>query len=259
MAVKPRPIATTAAESLVQCMSCASSFDPEPKQVATFGETGGTGGILESLTGALGAKFASADGDYVFFDTASALVPADVDGEARPQALSQPFSSSSDVYEWRKFGIDGCTHVQGCLALITNGRGGYLNLFLGTDESGRDVFFYTDSQLTPPDNDAAGDVYDARIDGGAPPVPPRPVECEGDACSTPANLPNDVTPSSFTVSGAGNVSAPASTKPAAKAKKAKPKKAKSKKKLKHPKKARTRGKKDSGQRGKTTASSRRSK
>ena len=75
---------------------------------------------------------------------------------------------SSDVYEWRKPGIDGCDHVQGCLALITNGRGGFMNIPLGTDASGRDVFFYTNSKLGPNDNDAAGDIYDARIDGGEP-------------------------------------------------------------------------------------------
>ncbi len=204
-------------ESLIQCMSCASPFDPEPRLSALFGTTGGNGGILESKTGSPRTEFASSDGDYVFFDTPAALLRSDVDGEVAPNrenasgVESREFSLSSDVYEWRKPGVDGCVHVQGCLALITNGRGGFLNLFLGTDASGRDAFVYTRSELVPQDNDAVGDVYDARIGGGTPPPPPRPVECEGDACSTPASAPNDATPASFTFSGAGDVLGSSST------------------------------------------------
>jgi hypothetical protein len=248
-------------EGLIQCMSCASPFDPEPKQTAVFGQTGGGGGLLESRTGSPRTEFASDDGDYVFFDTASALLPSDVDGEVAPEGAGGSslehssfwFSISSDVYEWRKAGVDGCAHIQGCLALITNGRGGFLNLFLGTDKSGRDAFFFTNSELVPQDDDTAGDIYDARIGGGMPPVPPRPVECEGDACSTPASPPNDATPSSFTFSGSGNVVQPSSSKPTAKSKKPKPKK-----KPTHRKTRKKKGRKAS-KRGKTVKSSRRSK
>jgi hypothetical protein len=251
-------------ESLVQCISCASPFDPEPKQSALFGATGGGGGMLPSRTGYPKSEVASSSGDYVFFDTTAALVAADVDGEVAPSSSSedseqpsQSFSVSSDVYEWRKDGVGGCAHLQGCLALITNGRGGFMNLFLGTDESGQDAFIYTNSQLGPRDDDSAGDIYDARIDGGEPAAAPRPVECEGDACSTPLGPPDDTTPSSFTFSGAGNVLSSPSAKPAVKSKKPKPKK-----KTKHEKakqKPKSRGKKASGRRGKTTKSSRGSK
>jgi hypothetical protein len=235
------------AESVVQCMSCASSFDPVPKLLSVFfGEFGGNDGVLLPRTWSPRPQFASANGDYVFFDTPSALVPSDVDGEVEPENtdvlerklssvevenLSTEFSASSDVYEWRKVGVDGCTHLQGCLALITNGRGGYLNLFLGTDESGRDAFIYSRSRLGPRDDDNAGDIYDARIDGGEAPPPPRPVECEGDACSTPPSPPNDATPSSLTFNGNGNAAQPPATKPAVKTTKPKAKK-KSKKKRK---------------------------
>ena len=58
-------------------------------------------------------------------------------------------SPSSDVYEWRKDGVDGCGQLQGCLALITDGRGGFYNLLLGIGDEGRDVFIYTHSQLLP--------------------------------------------------------------------------------------------------------------
>ncbi len=247
-----------AAEMVVQCMSCASSFDPAPVLGAVFGKVGGSGGILDSRTGYPRQQFASGDGDYVFFDTPAALVPGDVDGEVEPEAgsnkeLGSPsFSLSSDVYEWRKLGVDGCTHPQGCLALITNGRGGYLNLFLGTDESGRDAFIYTDSRLVPQDQDTAGDIYDARIGGGEPAPPTRPVECEGDACSTPAPAPADATPASSTFSGTGNLAPAAPATP--KTTKSKPKHKKTA--AKKTKKGKRKGKKSSK---KPAKSNRRSK
>jgi hypothetical protein len=238
-------------ENVVQCMSCASSFDPEPKRRATFGQVmanqsrvGGGGGDPH-LGGVPDNTVVSADGDFAFFDTPAALVPQDVDGEIEPEnqfpsteLFSIDYSPSSDVYEWRKEGVDGCTHLQGCIALITSGRGGYLNLLLGATPSGRDVFIYTSSQLLPSDDDSAGDIYDARLGGGFPPPAARPVECEGDACSTPASAPNDATPSSSTFTGPGNLAPLAAkvTKPKPKKKHVK-KKSKKKKAKKSSKKA----------------------
>ena len=190
------------ADGVVQCMSCASSFDPNPK----------LGSYFEGESGVPHMTVASANGDYVFFDTPAALVPQDVDGEVAPEVVggehlehfSATYSVSSDVYEWRKNGIDGCGDIQGCLALITSGRGGYKNELLGTTLTGRDVFIATHESLVSQDMDSAGDVYDVRIGGGFPPLPPRPTECEADACSTPLAAPIDATPASLTFSGAGN-------------------------------------------------------
>ncbi len=188
-------------EDVVQCISCASPYNPEPGLLSTFmPEYGPEGNQLAPL-----GSPASADGDYVFFDTPAALLPQDVNGEINPESLGltgdEDFSPSSDLYEWRRDGVDGCGRVQGCLALITNGIDGTENVLLGTDPSGRDIFIATHSQLAPTDTDDSGDVYDARVDGGFPPPPPRPIECEGDACSTPATAPNDATPSSLTFEG----------------------------------------------------------
>jgi hypothetical protein len=197
------------AENVVQCMSCASPFDPSPRFNAVFVSP-------EQVTdqnGVPSRTVASANGDFVFFDTPSALLPQDVDGEREPEGgqhgelKSDGYSPSSDVYEWRKDGVDGCSRIQGCLALITTGKGGFLNKFLGTDASGRDVFFATNESLVLQDDDTASDIYDARIGGGFPPPAARPVECEGDACSTPAAAPNDLTPSSATFQGAGDLAA----------------------------------------------------
>jgi len=188
------------AEDVVECVACASPYDPEPKQSSFYMETGGpdTGHYAPLVTQA------SKNGDFVFFDTSSALLPNDINGELEPTGFQAPFSPSSDVYEWRRHGIDGCTARQGCLALITNGIDGYKNMLLGTDPSGKDVFIATESVLVAQDKDTQSDVYDARIGGGFPPPPPLPVQCEGDACHNPPNPPNDPTPSSSTYEGPGN-------------------------------------------------------
>ena len=224
---------------VIECLSCASAFDPEPTQRSFFYPNGVNDGRAETVDGAPGEPEGSANGDFAFFDTAAALVPADVDGEIEPapatEGESSDFSPSSDVYEWRKDGIDGCAHPQGCVSLISSGHGGKLVMFLGTAEEGRDVFLSTSSQLVSQDKDGALDIYDARIDGGFPPPSAQPVECEGDACSTPASPPNDSTPSSLTFMGAGNLSSPASgpvkanVKPKPKNKNKKKRKARSKK------------------------------
>ena len=199
------------ARRVIQCVSCASDFAPEPKLGSYFGGDGAS----SSLTGTPRLVFASSNGDYAFFQSTAALVKQDVDGEVAPEGeqgvgATGPVnpddqnSISGDVYEWRAAGVTGCVQVQGCLALLTNGRGGYLNELLGTADEGRDVFIYTSSALVGRDSDTAGDIYDVRIGGGFP-EPPPPVECEGDSCATPLASPTDPTPSSATFQGAGNL------------------------------------------------------
>jgi hypothetical protein len=194
-------------EHVVECVSCASPYDPDPKQAAFLGSSFGK----DVASPFPQLSWVSANGEFAFFVTASALVPQDVDGEI-PVGSPEEFtdingttSLSTDVYEWRAAGVDGCDAVQGCLSLITDGRGGYMNALLGVAEEGREAFIYTRSKLLAQDVDAAGDIYAVRVDGGFPPPPPRPTECEGDACSTPPGAPNDATPSSLVFNGPGNV------------------------------------------------------
>ena len=216
-------------ENVVECVSCASSFDPEPK-LGIRNSGGAIESTLPTLDGTPRSVYASADGEYAFFETPAALLPSDVNGEMPPE----PFGSeryngtpSNDIYEWRRDGVNGCGEPQGCISLITPGNDGWLVVLLGTTDSGHDVFIYTHSQLVGQDNDTAGDIYDARIGGGFA-EPARPVECEGDACSTPFAPPSDLTPSSATFQGTGDVGLGLT------APKLKPKsKAKSKTKKKH--------------------------
>lgn len=240
----------------VQCVSCASPSDPEPRGSSSFGSGPTSGNGLSLDPGYPDFSAVTADGSRAFFETTAALVPGDVDGERFPEDVAgsefltqRNWSPSTDVYEWRRQGLEGCTAAQGCLALISSGTGSFLTFFIGIADEGRDVFFYTGSQLVPADQDKAGDIYDARVDGGQAPPAPRPTECEGDACSTPPAAPNDATPASATFTGAGNVTAAPSSKPAVRSGKSK-KKPKPKKKPRRVKgKRRAKAKRTSDGRG----------
>ena len=188
------------AEQMVLCVSCGTSFNPHPHIPTTYinegtNTYGGQSPIIAP---------ASANGNFIFFDTPNALLPDDIDGELEPLGFQGAYSPSSDVYEWRRYGIDGCKLRQGCLALITNGISGNKNIFLGTDPSGHDVFFATEAPLVAQDKDSVSDIYDARIDGGFPQPPPLPLQCEGDSCHNPTNPPNDPTPATSIHKGPGN-------------------------------------------------------
>jgi hypothetical protein len=84
----------------------------------------------------------------------------------------------------------------------------------------------TRAQLAPEDTNEAYDVYDARVDGVQPVLPPA---CSGTGCQgIPGQAPTFATPSSVTFEGVGNFAPPAEAtapaKPKAKAKLAKCKK-----------------------------------
>jgi hypothetical protein len=135
----------------------------------------------------------------VSLPAADALVPQDSNG-------------TEDVYQYEPPGLGGCTEQsptfgaasRGCVNLISSGTSGEESAFLDASESGNDVFFLTSAQLAHRDVDTAIDVYDARVGGGEP-EPPPPPSCEGDACQTPVQAPNDPTPGSLTFSGPGNL------------------------------------------------------
>jgi hypothetical protein len=154
----------------------------------------------------------SDDGRYVFFTTGERLVPEDHNG------------SVLDVYEF-----DSQTNE---VHLISSGEGDQASYFMEASANGHDVFFTTFDRLVGWDIDNANDLYDARVGGGFP-TPARPVECEGDACSTPFATPSDTTPSSSTFSGPGNQQAEGVSQPKAKPKPKAKKKKKAKKRHRH--------------------------
>ncbi len=209
-------------DRLTGAISSLSATPYRPLGGGRFIHAGEAGMMLGPVRGPRRPLVASDNGDYVFFESEAPLVPADVDGEGKPDdeatGIGQSggagvYTGAVDVYEWRADGVTGCSRISGCVSLITTGRGGYKNMLLGTTPSGNDVLIATHSQLVPQDVDSGGDVYDVRIGGGFPPPAPAAAECEGDACSAPAAAPVDPTPSSSTYSGPGNVRPAVTTNP----------------------------------------------
>jgi DNA-binding beta-propeller fold protein YncE len=152
----------------------------------------------------------------LFFNSADALVPADVNGR-------------EDVYEYEPAGLGSCQapgygqsasdvfdeRAGGCIGLISAGTSPEESAFMDASEGGGDVFFMTLSRLSPQDFDTSLDIYDAHectaLAPCAPPAAATPPPCStGDACKpAPAPQPSIFgAPSSETFSGAGNISPP---------------------------------------------------
>ncbi|HXB63330.1 MAG TPA: hypothetical protein VNV42_00495 [Solirubrobacteraceae bacterium] len=162
------------------------------------------------------------DSGRLFFDSADALVPDDVNG-------------TEDVYEYEPVGVGDCdsasqmfaSRADGCVGLISSGASPVESAFLDASESGGDVFFLTQARLVTQDYDTAYDLYDAHeCTEAAPcvPTPPaQPPECETEASCRAAPSPQPAlygAPASATFSGTGNLATPATpaTKPKAKPK-----------------------------------------
>lgn len=187
-------------DQTVKCVSCnptgAASTSESRFTIST--RLGGVGDVAHVNNPI------SEDGHYVFFTTGERLVPEDHNGDVL------------DVYEYDS--------VTGQVHLLSSGRGSQPSFFMEASASGHDAFFTTFDPLVGWDTDEANDLYDARVGGGFP-TPTRPVECEGDACSTPFAAPSDLTPASATFHGPANRQFEGSTQPKVKQKqKTKPKK-----------------------------------
>jgi hypothetical protein len=138
------------------------------------------------------------DSGRLFFNSYDTLVPQDTNGTV-------------DVYQYEPSGVGDCTSASptlgvasgGCAGLISSGSSFEESVFLDASGSGNDVFFLTLAKLSSRDFDTSIDVYDARVGGGEPLPQPLPA-CEGDACQSPVQAPNDQTPGSLTYQGPGN-------------------------------------------------------
>jgi hypothetical protein len=108
----------------------------------------------------------SADGSRVYFLSRDALTP-------------QATVGVLNVYQYHDAQVD----------LISDGHDmGVETDLIGTDETGRNVFFTTSDSLLPQDVDTQVDIYDARVEGGFP----RSAElapCATVACRGPASEP----------------------------------------------------------------------
>jgi hypothetical protein len=113
----------------------------------------------------------SLDGERFFFQTPDPLVGADVNASSGCSLGDAENASCMDVYEWEAPGTGSCPATTanlngGCLYLISSGRSEQASYFADADREGRNVYFFTTSQLVPSDGDHLFDVYDAREAGG---------------------------------------------------------------------------------------------
>lgn len=163
-----------ATTNTILCVSCG------PSGIAPVDDAEFARSTSESAPAGTPPRPVSEDGDYIFFDTASALVP-----QAKPGKLH--------VYEWH----------EGVISLISSPDDPGEAFFLGSSPDGANVFFGTHAQLVPQDTDASGDVYDARINGGFMGLAAS--ECTGTGCQgVPAPPPIFATPAGVTFEGVGN-------------------------------------------------------
>lgn len=139
----------------------------------------------------------SDDGSRVFFDSADALVPQDVNGV-------------QDVYEWEQAGNGSCQSAEGCVYLLSSGTSRYPAAFDDASATGDDVLFATRAQLVALDGDVLADLYDARVDGGlaSQNPPPATAPCSGsETChGTTGARPVPPTAATIAFSGPANVS-----------------------------------------------------
>jgi hypothetical protein len=181
----------------------------------------------------------SDDGSRVFFESPVALTPHALDDvqisdttELLEAAASENMPLyAENVYEWEAAGTGTCEQASGCVFSISDGHdlgvtravaqgcsAGSAVCLLGTDETGKNVFFATTDQLVPSDTNTELDYYDARIcepANGNPCIESSspPSACNGEEChGIPAPVPGIKIDPSQTFNGPGNAPPPVVTK-----------------------------------------------
>ncbi len=171
----------SAATGQLACASC----NPTGEAAIAEGGVMRPGEAYGETYGVLPNRHVLTDAGQVFFETNEALVPSDT-------------NDGRDVYEYE----GGGAH------LISSGTSSFESNLEDVSESGDDVFFRSNQQLVPQDNQPGQLVtYDARVDGGFA-EPPSPPPCTtADACRTPVSPQPSIygAPSSQTFSGVGNL------------------------------------------------------
>jgi hypothetical protein len=157
--------------------------------------------MIESAPGSLPQPRYLTDSGRLYFDSSDSLSPFDTNGRVE------------DVYQYEPQGLGSCKRSGGCVSLISAGREPVDSNFLAADQSGKNVFFTSRDQLVLRDKDELVDLYDAREGGGIPAESEvARTECQGEACQPAASPPNDPTPGTSTLQGAGNVDEQKATK-----------------------------------------------
>jgi WD40-like Beta Propeller Repeat len=243
-------------EGKLVCASCnPTGARPRGEEFAAFSYGGVDGtsrswppgqGIAASVPFWMGYQLDTAlyqprylsDAGRLFFNSEDSLVPTDTNGTGDVYQY-EPSADAEEAPPGDTCSSEASTFsavAGGCVDLISSGTSAEESGFLDASESGSDVFFFTNARLSPADVDSARDVYDAHVCSAdfpcPPPPPPPPPACQGDACQSPVQAPDDPTPGSLTFSGPGN-HPPVLTPPAKKKTTKKTVKCKKPKKLSH--------------------------
>jgi hypothetical protein len=168
-------------------LACASC-NPTGEPAIAGGGVGRRGEALGETYGVFPNRHVLTDAGQVFFETGEALVPSDTNGVL-------------DVYEYE----GGGAH------LISSGTSSFETALEDVSENGDDVFFRSNQQLVPQDNQEGQLVtYDARVDGGFAEPSSQPACTTADACRTPVPSQPSIygAPASQTFSGVGNLTPP---------------------------------------------------
>jgi hypothetical protein len=157
----------------------------------------------------------------LFFDSADALVPQDVNGRedvyqyepakgVAEAPVNNTCTTESSTYSARS---------SGCVSLISGGSGRGDSDFVDASANGNDVFFVTTDPLAPQDKGTERDMYDAHVCTGEAPCYPTqaalsPPCASADGCRVARTPQPGVfgSPPSATFSGVGNVT-PTAAKP----------------------------------------------
>jgi WD40-like Beta Propeller Repeat len=133
------------------------------------------------------------DDGRLFFNSADALVPADVNRRLETvPGHGQVEVGVTDVYEYEPGGVGSCG-AAACVSLLSAGTSERESAFLDASLSGDDLFFLTPQSLVSTDVDDVADVYDARVCTESSPCitppPPPPGPCGGEATCRSENAP----------------------------------------------------------------------
>ena len=157
----------------------------------------------------------SHDGQYVFFESPVALVPGALDDT--PTGSRQGVTEyAENIYEYHDGNVSLIS--DGKDTTVRTGAPGHTHSsteLIGSDDTGSNVFFATNDQLTSQDIDTQRDYYDARICTEIEPCPtppPATTPCSEEACHTPTS-PTPQTPiaGSNTLQSTGNLTPPPET------------------------------------------------
>ena len=195
------------AANALGCVSCAPAGVTAGGASMSILHADEIEGKESSKPGTVDERGISADGERVFFETLTPLVPQDSNTSSPPFPVGEGGeleSQGRDVYEWEN----------GVVYLISTGRSLRNSFLLDSSANGNDVFFATAEGLVPGDTDGGYDVYDARIPHAGEPYPPAAVPCEGSVCQGPPHVESPLAPPArATFPGSDNLTAEPATAP----------------------------------------------